>query len=335
MGSKKKVVEKTNSTSTAAPPSWAQPTMMEIAKQLMAGVNKVQSLPLYSGDFVAQPGALQEAVPGAYLNAAHVAQSLVPTAQHALDMSFTDPTYDVSGMQLQPALQGFAAGNPGGMDAAIAAAINPVRQQLVEQILPSLASAGIESGAYGGTRSQQTLPELALRDFSGQAGDIAARMRYQDYNDTANRVLQGYGLATDRGLGEADLLTQRLGLTPDLLDAVMRMTGGAAELQAQGAGYDTANRQSVIDDMLQKYQYQMSQPFMGYDVATDLIARLAGNYGTTTNQGTSTTVQKTGGLAPVLGGLLGAGMSLASLPMGGGGSLGGSLVSSLFGRKGG
>lgn len=333
MGSKTTNKTVSDQTQTAAPPSWAQPTMEQLAQQIMSGVGAVQAVPHYTGDFVAQPGALQNAVPGGYLDAAALARSLVAPAQQALASSTTAPTFGVTDAQLQPALQGFAATNPGGMDAAVRAAIDPVYKQLTESILPSLQSAGIESGAYGGSRAMTTLPELALRDFDTQAGNIASQLRYTDYNDTANRVLQGYGESTTRGLGAADVLTQRLGLTPDLLDAIMRMSGGAAELQAQGAAADTANRQSSIDNALQQYQYQIQQPFMGYDVATQLISQLAGNYGTTTSHGTSTQTQSTGGLAPIIGGVIGAGMGLASLPMGGGGSLGGSLVSQLFGRK--
>ena len=333
MGSKTKTKTESNNTTTAAPPSWAQPTMEELAAQIMSGVGTVQGLPTYTGDFVAQPGALQASVPGGYLDAAALAKSLVAPAQAALSSSFSTPTFDVSGNQLNAALQGFGSTNPGGMDAAVRAAINPVYQQLTESILPSLQSSGIESGAYGGSRAMTTLPELALRDFDTQAGDIAAQLAYKDYTDTANRVLQGYGESTSRGLGEANVLTDRLGLTPDLLDAIMRMSGGSAELTAQAAAADTANQQSVIDNLLQQYQYSVNQPFMGYDTATALISQLAGNYGTTTSNGTSTQTQSTGGLGPILSGVIGAGMGLASLPMSGGGSLGGSLVSSLFGRK--
>lgn len=336
MGSKttNKTQTSSNQTQTAAPPSWAQPTMEQLAQQIMSGVGAVQAVPQYTGDFVAQPGALQLGVPGGYTDAAQMALSLIPQAQQALGQSSVMPTYDVTGAMLQPALQSYASTNPAGMTAAVNAAINPVYRQLTEQVLPSLQSSAAEAGAYGGSRALTALPAQALRDFSGEAGNIAAMLNYQDYTDTANRVLQAYNESTSRGLGEGDLLTQRLSLTPDLLDSIMRLSGGSAELNAQAAAMDTANQQAAIDNALQKYQYQVTQPFMGYDIATQLISQLAGNYGTTTSTGTSnsTQTQSTGGLAPILGGALGLGMGIASLPMGGGGSLGGSLVSQLFGK---
>lgn len=331
MGSKKKTTEETNQVQTAAPPSWAEPTMIDLAHQIQSAVGQVRDLPGYSGDFIAQPGAMQNAVPGAYNEAAALAHALVNPATQALAATGVAPTFDVT--SLAPALQSFGGSNPGGMNAAVNAAIDPVRQTLMEQVLPSLQSSGIESGAYGGSRAQVTLPAQALQDFSHEAGNIAAQLRYQDYTDTANRLLQGYGLSTERGLGTANVLTDRLGLTPDLLDAIMRMSGGSAELLAQGATADLANRQSVIDNNMQRYQYNVQRPFMGYDIATDLISRLANGYGTNTLNGTTTTTQTTGGLAPIIGGALGAGMGLLSLPMGGGGSLGGSLVSGLFGQR--
>lgn len=337
MGSKTKSTQKTNSTQTNAPPTWADPTMQNLAGIINSGVNQVGQVPAFTGDFVAQPGVLQQAVPGGYFDAAAMARSLIPQAQQALGAAGTAPAFDVTGEMLNPALHGFAATNPGGMDAAVLAAMNPVYRNLTEQILPSLQSAGIESGAYGGSRALNTLPAQALRDYSAEAGNIAAQLRYQDFGDTANRILQGYGASTQRGLGEANVLTDRLGLTPDLLDAVMRMSGGAAELQAQGAGYDTANRQSVLDNALQQYQYQIQRPFMGYDIATDLISRLAGNYGTQTLNGTTTTTQKTGGLAPIIGGIMGVANMVAGaglgMPPGTAGSGGQSLVAQLFGRK--
>lgn len=331
MGSKTTNKTSTNQTSTAAPPSWALPIDQALAGQIMSGVNAVQAVPHYTGDFIAQPGALQSAVPGGYLDAAALARSLVAPAQQALQQSMVAPSFDVGGNTLNAALQSYGSTNPGGMDAAVRAAINPVYQNLTQNILPSLQSAGIESGAYGGSRALTTMPEMALRDFDTQAGNIAAQMSYQDYVDAANRAITGYGAATSRGLGEADTLTQRLGLTPNLLDAIMRMSGGSAELQAQGAAADTANRQATIDNALQKYQYAVQQPFMGYDVATDLISRLSGSYGTTTQQGTSTQTQSTGGLAPIIGGALGLAAMAGGFPTAGGGSVGGSLVSQLFG----
>jgi hypothetical protein len=332
MGSKTTNKTETNQTATAAPPSWADPVMQNLASQIMSGVNTVNALPAYSGDFVAQPGALQLGVPQGYLDAAALAQSLVPQAQTALNSAFIMPSFDIGADALTNGIASYASTNPEGMAGAVRAAIDPAYKTLTQQVLPSLQSSGIESGAYGGSRAMVALPQMALQDFDKQAQMIAAQMSYQDYVDAANRQLQAYQEATTRGLGTADTLTQRLGLTPDLLDTIMRLGGGAAELNAQAAGADTANQQSIIDNLLQQYQYKVQQPFMGYDIATDLISRLANGYGTTTQTGTTTNTQKTGGLAPIIGGALGLGMGVASLPMGGGGSLGGSLVSQLFGK---
>lgn len=325
MGTKNKTTNTSSGTQTVAPPSWALPQMQEIASGIMNGLNTIKTIPAYTGDIVAQPNALTQSVPQAYLDAASVARSLVPQAQGALDASGQMPTFALGGNVLQAAANSYGSTNPGGMTAAVNAAIDPVYKQLTQSILPSLQSSGIESGAYGGSRALVTLPGQALSDFSHEAGNIAATLNYQDYADTANRALQAYSADTTRGLGAADVLTQRLGLTPDLLNAVMRMSGGAADLTNQAATIDQQNRQAVLDNNMQRYQYQMTQPFNGYDIATQLISQLAGNYGTTTAQGTTTQTQKTGGLGPVLGGIFGLGSMLMGLPTKGGGSVGGNL----------
>jgi hypothetical protein len=331
MGSKKKETVTTNQVQEAKPISWADPVMQQIAGGITGALGQVQGVPDYTGEFIAQPGALQLGVPGAYMDAAALAKSLVDPAMQAFNASMVMPEFALDPNVLKAAMQGFGATNPEGMIGAVEAATKPVYRTLTEQLLPQLMSSGIESGAYGGTRSQQTLPGMVIRDAGAEMQDIAARLYYEDYNAAAERALAAYGLDTERNLGLGNLQTDRLGLTPDLLDTIMRMGGGSAELTAAAAGYDTANQQAVIDNMLKKYEYAKTEPFMGYDIATDLISRLASGYGTQTTNGTQTAVTKTGGLAPIVGGVLGAGMGLAGLPMAGGGSLGGSLVSSLFG----
>jgi hypothetical protein len=83
MGTKNKTTETSNQTQTAAPPSWALPQMQAIAGGIMSGLGTIQGLPAYTGDFVAQPGAISQSAPQAYLDAAAMARSLVDPAQAA------------------------------------------------------------------------------------------------------------------------------------------------------------------------------------------------------------------------------------------------------------
>jgi hypothetical protein len=216
------------------------------------------------------------------------------------------------------------------MQGAVNAAIHPYMQELTENILPQLQSQGIESGAYGGTRSMQTLPLQAIAQQGEQAQRVAAALAFEDFQKQQERTLQGYGLSTDRGLGEADLMTQRYGMAPEMSDAIMRLAGGQAEYANMASTADLGNRQLAIDNALRQFQYDMTRPFMGYDVAGNILGNMTQGYGTTTNQGTSTTTEKTGGMGNVVAGLGGLAMAAAGMPMAGGGSLGGSILGSLM-----
>lgn len=335
MGSKKKSETKTvqDSTQTATPWGPVTPGLQTIAGHISNVLPSLDNLN-YTGDFVAQPGQLAMQVPDLYQQASQRALSLIPQAQQALAGTLTGPRFEGPG--LEGSYSSFAGTNPGGMDAAVRAAVDPVYRNLTENLLPSLQSSAIESGAYGGTRAMNVLPSQTIADANREMMNLAAGMRYQDFVEQQQRQQAAYGLGTQRGLGEAEVMTGRYGLTPDLLDSIMRMSGGAAELAAAGGQAETGNRQAQIDNALQQFQYQMNRPFMGYDVATDLLTRIGQGYGTTTGHstGSQTTVEKTGGLAPILGAALGAASMAMGLPMPGGGALGGSLVSQLFGNRG-
>lgn len=334
MGSKKKTTttQTGNSTQTSTPAGYALPGMQQIGSYINSVLPTLQDIN-YTGDFVAAPSELSLGVPGLYQNAAQTALGLVPQAQDAFMQSLQAPTFEGPG--LEGTYSSFGASNPGGMAGAIAAATNPIYRNLTENLLPSLQSSAIESGAYGNSRALNTLPSMVIGNANRDMQELAATMTYQDFVDQQQRQQQAYELATGRGLGAADVMTQRFGMTPDMLDSIMRLSGGAAELQAAGGQADEANRQAVIDNAMKEFEYQMNRPFMGYDVATDLLTRLTAGFGTQAGEfsNKSKTVESTGGMGNVLAGALGLASMIGGFPMAGGGSVGGSLVSSLFGRK--
>lgn len=334
MGSKKKTTttQTGNSTQTNTPAPYALPGMQQIGNYISGVLPSLQNIN-YTGDFVAAPSDLSLGVPNLYQQAANTALGLVPQAQGALNGAMQAPTFEGPG--LEGSYNSFAGSNPGGMEAAIQAAINPVSRNLMETILPSLQSSAIDSGAYGNSRAMTTLPAIAIGTANRDMQELAAQMTYQDFVDQQERQQSAYGLGTERGLGEAGVMTDRYGMTPDLLDSIMRLSGGAAELQAAGGQADEANRQAVIDNAMKQFEYQMNRPFMGYDVATDLLTKLTAGFGTQAGEfsNKSKTVESTGGMGNVLAGALGLASMIGGFPMGGGGSVGGSLVSSLFGRK--
>lgn len=150
-----------------------------------------------------------------------------------------------------------------------------------------------------------------------------------DANQQFNQnLLDAFGLSTERGGQDANTLTQRLALQPDLLSTIAQMTSAPVDFYQQAANMERDFGQRGIDEALSQHELQLREPFQGLDIATDLISRLAGGYGTQTGNRTSTQVQETGGLAPILSGLMGAGMMAMGMP--GLGPAAGGMMSSLF-----
>jgi len=301
-----------------------------IAQGVERGLQDIQDVN-YTGDFLAQAGDLQNQMPGIYQNAASQAGGLVPMLQNTFAQSQQGVNFGDS-PQLNWGMQSFANTNPEGMQGAVNAAIHPYMQQLTQNVLPSLQSAGIESGAYGGSRSQQTLPAMAIADAGESAQRVAAALAYQDFADQQSRILQGYGLSTERGLGEGSLMNQRWAMAPELAGSIMNTLGGQADFSQMASQADLGNRQLEIDNALKQFQYDMTRPFMGYDVAGNILGNMTQGYGTTTMDSKSKTTEKTGGLGNVVAGLGGLAMGIAGMPMAGGASLGGNILGSLLGK---
>jgi len=331
MGSKKKTKTKTQQTTEAKPLDLVMPGYNTIASGVERGLADIQDVN-YSGDFLAQAGDYQNRMPGIYADAAGTAGSLIPQLQDVFAQSQQGVNFGDSPL-LSSGMQSFGSTNPLGMQGAVDAAIHPYMQQLTQNILPGLQSAGIESGAYGGTRSQQTMPLMAIADAGESAQRVAAALAYEDFKGQQDRILQGYGLSTDRGLGEGQIMNQRWQMAPELAGSIMDTLGGQTDFSQKASIADLGNRQLEIDNALKQFQYDMTRPFMGYDVAGNILGNMTQGYGNTNMQGTSTTTEKTGGMGNVVAGLGGLAMAAASLPTGGGATLGGSLLGSLLGPK--
>lgn len=293
MGSKKTTKQTSSSTQTNAPPSWTAPGLQEVASRVTAGLDQIPSTG-YQGDFIAQPdGALVEQIAKAYQDSAALAAQMGGKVN----------------------LAGYDMGANAQTSGVIDAALHPVMRNLTENILPSIRSSSLDSGAYSGSRAMTTLPGQAIRDTNEAGQRLAAEISYKDYQDRENRRLQAYGI--DQGN------------MPALMDTVMRMSASEGDLLAQAMGIKQAAGQNFIDNNLARDNYDLAQPFRGLDIATALLSQLSGNYGTQTGQSQSKTVEKTGGLGSVVQGLAGiAGMVAGGMSgLGGVGGLLGSAAS--------
>lgn len=299
-----------NETQTAAPPSWTLPGLEQLAARV---INVIPQVPgeKYMGDFVANPNQTQYSAMPLYQQAAQGAQGAAALAGQGAQQAanFQTPL-------------GFDQWQGQKYDTmpAIQAATAPLMRQLGQQILPSLQSDALMSGAYGNNRNMSLMPQMAIRDSMRGMQEIAAGIDYGEHARLQNERLQGYGAATQRGLGAAQLQQngqlQALNLLPGLLDTQMRMQTGAADILSQSGSMQQQWDQSAIDNQLARFNYNLNYPFQGLDTATNLLAALSGNYGTQTTVGTNTQkqTQSSGGLAPILGGMIGLGSMVAGFP---------------------
>lgn len=312
------VKNETNETATNTPPSWAQPGLEELGRRITSIIPTVPG-EQYTGDFLAPPSGLEGEMPGRYLDTADFMRSMSLPAMGAVDASMMAPTFNMAG---GPNVRSFGQYDPTGVQSVIEAAMQPAFRQLTEQVLPGMASSGLASGSYGGTRNAATVPGQAIRDTMGEVSRMATQIGYQDFSDFENRNLQAYGLDTERGLGTANTLTQRLSQFPELMNTVLRLQTGATDTEASAAAYDRTLRQNEIDNQLAQFDYGVRYPYQGLDVAAALLGQIANPWGTRTSTGTST--QSSGGLGQLLQGAMGLGATALGMPGG---------ISSIFASK--
>lgn len=176
------------------------------------------------------------------------------------------------------------------LQGAIAAGTDPIKRQLLQDVLPGLSSAAIEGGAYGGSKFQD-LQSKAIRGFTDQATNIGADLAYRNYNDSTNRTFQ-------------DAQT-RLGLTPALLNAQTSAAATASSLKDSAINQNLAGsnilqqvgdtqqgyEQAKINDLIARYQQTLKDPFTGLDTYASFI----NGFGNPLSQSGTSVQQKAGG----------------------------------------
>jgi hypothetical protein len=115
----------------------------------------------------------------------------VPMAQNA---PWQQMFYDALGQYGAPGefassvdqIAGTAPGQTGTaeLNAAIAAALNPLQQRLQNEIIPQVQLKGVESGNYGGDRYGIGMEQAIMENFTKPGSDIAARLAYENIGRT-------------------------------------------------------------------------------------------------------------------------------------------------------
>lgn len=338
MSSKKKTTQTTDQTSTSAPPSWTQGGLEATSGMVQSALGQIPQTH-YSGQQVAymSPEELAQ-IQAAWGDTAGLASGYTDwMGQRLPELS------DLWEWQTQLPTASFDMGQLQDVNPVIEASLNPVYRQLTEQILPGISNSSLQADAYSGDRAMGVLPTTALQNYSREAADIATLIGYQNYRDFENRRLQawegdqdrflaGYGLETQRGLGQNASQQAQMAAEADYIQNILKNSASVGDLLNMSSQLGVTNQQAQIDDALARDKYASYSPFMGLDQAAQLLALLSGDYGTQTLQGKSVTKEKTGGLGEWVKGAIGLGSMAASAfglnplaAMGGAGAAGGAM----------
>lgn len=183
----------------------------------------------------------------------------------------------LSGQALSPETNPFLA-------ATAEAAIRPLEQSLLQNILPNIRGGAIDAGQFGGSR-QGIAEGLAIQEFLGQAGDVSSRIFSQGYTDalsagtTALGTTQGLGVAGFESLlGEG---TRSLFAAPDLADLALQpanILGGVGFQQQQ-------LEQQQLTEEAQRFITEQIMPFLVAQDVAQLAFGIPGGSVTSTSQG--------------------------------------------------
>lgn len=286
MSTKQKQTTTSNQTQTAAPPKWTLPGLDFAGGAVTDALKANAGGPSYGGDFVA---GMDPARLAAQLAAYDATAGKVGELSTFADTQMRN-LFQPRDMRSE-------------LDAAIRAAIQPVTQNLQENILPGITNSALQSGAYTNDRALGVVPGQAIRDALDSQTRIAATLGYE-----------GLQAEEDRRLQRAQML-------PELTNLVAQMFSSRGDILGAGTALEQQNRQLGINNDLARHQYAIQAPYERIAPAVSLLTALSGNWGEQTSNGTQTTVQKTSGLGPILQGAMG----LASMAAGMGafGNLGG------------
>lgn len=234
------------------------------------------------------------------------------------------------------AMTGQAAGAENDFNTGIWQGTNDFNRSIFDTI------AGNTTSAYGTKQNALTADAQGANAFGLDRYGIDTNaaleregMLQDQYQNWVQNMLgmgamqnQGFGLETQRGATAIDAeLASRAAASGDMLSALQAQTG-SADINALIMQIMQENDQTGLNNAIAKNDYAVQQPFVGMDIATQLLTGLSGNWGTTNSNGTSESVTKTSGLGPIMQGIMGAGMAAAGMgAFGGAGAAGGALGS--------
>ena len=186
------------------------------------------------------------------------------------------------------------------------------RQNAIEQ--SRLQGQAISAGAFGGDRAGIAASELAKRQGDTRAATMASLLS------------QGYGRAVDQAQADRQAAMAGSGQLSGLAQQEFMLPMAQTQALGQAGTAQQQLEQMQLNVPYQEYLEQRAYPFQTAQWLAGLSTGVGGAMGGTSSaQGTQTPAQPNPWSQA-----LGAGLTLASLPVAGGGSLGGAALTGLM-----
>jgi len=306
--------EQTTTIQKSEPPAYLQPFLTDIAEKAQGAFGQVPQGG-FSGDLVSPVNPLQTEALGIQEG---IARGLG---------GFGDTTGQIADLQAQRVLSGDILAplserfdpRSAGTEGVIQAALDPVQDRLLEQIIPGIQSQAIQEGAFGGTRQDVTTGS-ALQDFTREAGNIAANIEFQDFARQEDQRFND--LLSIREFGpELEKINQAAALTaPEIANQGVQQELLPATLLGQAGEASRLFGQDEIDNLYQQYVLGTQTPFVGLDQYAALVNGTAlGGTSTLTGPRSAGISSGGGGIGGAIAGGLGGvgiGSALGLAPLG-------------------
>ena len=141
---------------------------------------------------------------------------------------------------------------------AIRAAMNPISENLMQNVLPGIQDQAYRSGAYGGTKMEQIEGD-AIKKATAQMGDTASQMSLGVYNSGLNSQAQA------------------MGMIPQLMQSMAMPSSIYSGVGKSQEGYDT----TAMKADQERWNYNQNQPYDLLNWYSNLLNGMAG-FGTKT-----------------------------------------------------
>lgn len=164
---------------------------------------------------------------------------------------------------------------------AIRAAMNPISENLMQNVLPGIQDQAYRSGAYGGTKMEQIEGD-AIKKATSQMGDTASQMALGVYNSGLNSQ------------------SAAMGMLPQLMQSLAMPSSIYSGVGKSQEGYDTTAQKADME----RWNYNQNQPYDLLNWYSNLLNGMAGFGTKTTSSSANNPMANLLGMLMVGGGLM-------------------------------